>query len=221
MISMSGGLLAAAVLIQGEPLNAKSLRQSFSYVVQRAVKTPAKKTILETLLSFPKISHSPVVYLDASDKRVSPVTPKTLIQTQEISIEDGLDGMGRIARAEIGPFPAFLYKSTLTYHKKWLSAFRTGKERTALAREFKRPGPKDPCVGFSIALDEAMSVVSGREAVAFLKKTWGKPVKETGRPGMTTDEVGDYWAEWRMQDRLLSAVQGESSALLIRVIFLP
>lgn len=211
------------MLTLGEPSQqeAKALRQSFTYVVERAAKTPAKKTILETLLSFPKTVHSPVIYLDASDRRVSPVTAKTLIQTQDIAIEDGLDGLGRVARAEIGPFPAFFYKSTLPYHKKWLSAYQSAKDRTALFRQFKRPDPKDPCVGFSIALDEAMSVISGREAAAFLKKAWGKPDKESGRPGMTSDEIGDYWAQWQTKDRIITAVQSESSALLIKVIFLP
>lgn len=223
MVGMAWPVLAVILLTSGKSFepDTKSLRQSFTYVVERAAKTPAKKTVLETLLSFPKVSHSPVAYLDAADRKVSPVTAKTLIQTQDISIEDGLEGMGRIARAEIGPFPAFFYKSTVAYHRKWFSAYRSGKERTHLSREFKRPGPKDPCIGFSIALDEAMSVISGREAAAYLKKAWGKPVKESGRPGMTSDEIGDYWAEWRMKDRILSAVQGESSALLIRVIFLP
>ncbi len=223
MVGMAWPLLAVVLLSCGkgpEP-DARTLRQSFTYVIERAEKTPCKRPVLETLLSFPKTSHSPIAYLDAADKRVHPVTAKTLIQTQEISVEDVLDGMGRIARAEIGSFPAFFYKSTLPFHRKWLKAYDSGKDRTHLSKEFKRPGPKDPCVGFSVALDEAMSVISGREAAAFLKKALGKPVKESGRPGMTSDEIGDYWAEWRMKDRIISAVQGESSALLIRVIFLP
>jgi len=217
LFAVSSSLVLCAEV---EP-NPKTLRQSISFVLERAAKTPVKKTILPTLLSFPKTSHSPVAYLDAADKKTAPITPKTLIQTQMIALEDGLDGMGRIARAELGVFPSFFYKSTLAYHRKWLAAYRAGKDRSALVKTFRRPGPEDPCVGFTVAMDEAARVFSGREIVASAKRTLGAPAKEIDRPGDTTDQIGSYWAEWEMKDRFILVSQGESSALLLRVIFKP
>lgn len=197
----------------------KRLRATFNFVLENAKKLPAKRTVLQALLFFPKAEHCAVAYITPDDKRIWPVTSKTLIQTQEISIEDGLDHMGRVARAQIGEFPAMFYKSTTAYHRQWLARFLAGKDTSSLWKSFVKPGPKDPCVGFSVSMADATMSFSGREAVAAAKRLFGPPKKESGKPAMTTDDIGSYQARWEMKDRWITVSQDESVGFLLRVIF--
>jgi hypothetical protein len=219
----AAAVICAAFAIGGQPAQseARTLRATFTYVIQNAKSLPAKRTILQTLLAFPKADHSRIAYINPTDKRIFPVTPKTLIQTQEITIEDGLDHMGRVARAQIGEFPAMFYKSTLAYHKQWMAKFWAGQDTSGLWKTFAKPSPSSPCVGFSVSMADATMTFSGREAVAAAKKAFGRPVKDSGKPALTTDDIGSYFGKWEMKDRFITVSQDESVGFLLRVIFKP
>lgn len=208
-------------LMQGNISQGAVIGNSMGYVSRMTKTVKPSSNILNLLIGLPKSEYTYIRYISPEGKVHYPVTKKTLVQTSDSVPEAGIDYIGRAARAQIGPFPAFFYKSTEVYHQKWFRNFEQGRSSSALWASYKRPSVNDPCVGFALSLDEIIGWFSTNDVYNELVSVHGKPSQKSGFASRSSTQSSEFFARWNKSDRVVTLNDWAEQSIVLSVVFKP